>query len=265
MDKLKRFSNALLIVATVCLVVFLGYDIFKQDKEPPVINIPTEEIEVSVKDKDDVLLEGVTAKDNRDGDVSDSVVIEKISSTTEEGYRIITYAAIDRYGNVGRTERKLTYNDYKPPVIYLTNDMRFQFENYNANPVDNIKVESELDGDLTKKVKINFTDDTDVWENGTINAQLSVTDSTGTTAKLPVKIDIYDGKTEGDLELSQYIVYLEADSEFSPMKYYNDDYPSEEIKVESNVDMKNQGVYDVVYTLDMEKNTKKARLVVVVL
>ena len=265
MKKLKRFSKMLLIISSLLFIAFVSYDTLKQDKEPPVITCPESELKVSVSDKEDVYLKDVTAKDNKDGDVSDSVVVEKISAFTDEGYRIITYAAIDEYGNVGRATRKLKYTDYTKPVIYLNDDLRIKVDDYNADIRQHISATSELDGDISSKVKVTESDDAYIWEEGTMELELSVTDSAGTKVTLPVKLDIYNPKEEEDLLLSEYIVYLDAESEFDAMSYYNDNYPSEDINIESNVDMANAGVYDVVYSYEMDKMTRKARLVVVVL
>ena len=52
------------------------------------------------------LLEGVTASDNVDGDVTDSLLIEKISGTGE-GSVIVTYVARDGANNVAKVSRVL--------------------------------------------------------------------------------------------------------------------------------------------------------------
>ncbi|MBQ9150380.1 hypothetical protein IJX73_05560, partial [bacterium] len=67
--------------------------------EKDVLKYPTEED----------LLKGVSANDSRSGDVSDTLVIESLSDFTEEGKRIITYAAVDESMNVGRCERTIVY------------------------------------------------------------------------------------------------------------------------------------------------------------
>ena len=43
----------------------------------------------------------MTAEDERDGDVTDSLVVQEISGFNEDGTRTVTFAAVDRSGNVG--------------------------------------------------------------------------------------------------------------------------------------------------------------------
>ena len=58
-----------------------------QDRKAPRITIEDEEISYAEGDKYDVLLEGVSAKDNRDGDVTDEIFVEK-SVPVKEGYEM---------------------------------------------------------------------------------------------------------------------------------------------------------------------------------
>ena len=46
--------------------------------EPPVISCSTDKIEASINVTDEELLQGVTAYDSEDGDVTSSIVIESI-------------------------------------------------------------------------------------------------------------------------------------------------------------------------------------------
>ena len=70
--------------------------------------IHTEETELEYRDgmSDEELLEGVTATDETDGDVSGSLVVEKVS---EAGNRtvIVTYGAKDAANNVAKASRMI--------------------------------------------------------------------------------------------------------------------------------------------------------------
>ena len=109
MKKLKVFSVILLITSIGAFVAFQGYTRMIQDKKPPVVSCDSSELKVSVKAKEKDLLKGVTAKDSRSGDVSDTLVVENMSEFTDKGKRTVTYAAVDKSMNVGRAERTLVY------------------------------------------------------------------------------------------------------------------------------------------------------------
>ena len=76
MRKLKIFSVLLLLISSVA---FAGYKIYENglaDNEAPVITCSEDNIQVSVADTEEKLLEGVTAEDQRDGDITDKIVVQ---------------------------------------------------------------------------------------------------------------------------------------------------------------------------------------------
>ena len=77
---LRRFSRILLIFTLAAFVVFNIYNRAGVDSRGPQISVGEPLIEVGVKDSEDVLLQGVTASDSADGDVSDSLSVENIST-----------------------------------------------------------------------------------------------------------------------------------------------------------------------------------------
>lgn len=99
-----------LVLAAGCVV--LGIIAFLvhvgQDRTPPKITI--EEAEVTYAEGDDygALLEGVSAKDNKDGDITDKVFIDKIVQTSEDTATVY-YGVIDSSKNVGTAKRKVAY------------------------------------------------------------------------------------------------------------------------------------------------------------
>lgn len=79
-----------------------------QDRKAPRITIEDEEISYAEGDKYDVLLEGVSAKDNRDGDVTDEIFVEKIVPV-KEGYAEVYYGVTDSNNNVATAHRTVSY------------------------------------------------------------------------------------------------------------------------------------------------------------
>ena len=86
-----------LMVAAV--VLYLG-----QDRIAPVISYGPDSLTYEEGMDQARLLEGVTAQDERDGDVTESLMVEKVSETSN-GNVIITYVAKDRSDNVGKASR----------------------------------------------------------------------------------------------------------------------------------------------------------------
>ena len=252
-----------LIVALIVFLAYLGYTKIISDTTAPVVTCDSNEIVVSVEATDKELMKGVTAVDNRSGNVTNSLIIESISSFAD-GERIIVYAAVDKRGNVGRAQRTLRYMDYEAPRIGLTDDLRYPMGG-NVNFLKNVTAESTLDGDLTDKVKYSMESNVDMSSDGKYSIEYRVVDSTGTVSYLPVEIEIYNPLEEKiNVELNEYLIYLEPGSYFNEYEYYNGASSGSLINVNSNVNVLEEGVYTVEYTVSDGVNIGKSQLIVVV-
>lgn len=81
-----------------------------RDSTPPVITIPDgAELIYQEGEDTDVLLEGVTAIDEKDGDVSDTLVIESILPMQNESKATVLYYAKDKSNNVAQASRTVEY------------------------------------------------------------------------------------------------------------------------------------------------------------
>lgn len=190
MKKTGNWIIILFIIAQAAFGAYLYYANVVQDTEPPVVSCETKEIKISVKDDEKVLLEGVTATDERSGDVSSTLVVEKISPLAA-GKRIVTYAAVDKEGNVGRTQRELEYKDYKPAEIKLKKKLKFPVGAY-VNPLEYVTAESVLDGDLTRNIKYTTASGFTTNVAGKYQVEFRVTDSAGTVSYLKSTIEMYN-------------------------------------------------------------------------
>ena len=87
---------ALMVIAAV---LYLG-----QDRTAPVISYGPDSLSYEEGMEESLLLAGVTAQDERDGDVTESLMVEKVSEMSN-GNVIITYVAKDHSDNVGKASR----------------------------------------------------------------------------------------------------------------------------------------------------------------
>ena len=102
-------EKKIVIILCVLDVILLGFSVFLyagEDRTPPVIAFSGDAPVYREGMDEEDLLEGVAAMDDRDGDVTDSLLIEKISGTGE-GTVIVTYVARDEANNVGKISRTL--------------------------------------------------------------------------------------------------------------------------------------------------------------
>lgn len=105
--KERLFAAAILILLGLGVSVLIIICI--EDKDPPVIHFPKKKIVYTQNDDYKVLLENVTAFDEQDGDVSDSLTIENIYPNAAVDTATVTYAARDSHNNVAKQRLVITY------------------------------------------------------------------------------------------------------------------------------------------------------------
>jgi len=264
---MKQIKIASLVLLLISVIVFGTYKIYEyktRDNQPPVITCPTDTITASVNITEGELLEGVVARDETSGNVTHTLVVEKISPFTEENTRIITYAAIDDNRNVGRVQRTLVYTDYQSPTFKLKQPLRIAMGR-TANLFNIIEAYSVLDGDLSNKVKYSVGSSIDAGKTGTYEIEFRVADSAGKVEYLTTTLEVYDSTEERlKVTLTDYLIYLPVGAEFNPDDYYVPSDEEESMTSHGEVDTSTPGVYYVTYTVENNTSKGTSKLVVIV-
>lgn len=264
---MKRIKIASILLLVISVLIFGAYKIYEKmtsDTVAPVIKCGSEEILVSVSASEEEFLSDVTAIDDKSGDVSETLVVEEISAFAEENTRIVTYAAIDEKGNVGRHNRILKYTDYQIPKFNLTNSLRFP-KGRMVNVLENMEVYSVLDGDLTDSIKYSVENTINLENTGVYSIEFRVMDSAGHIEYLNTEIEIYDITEERiQVFLSEYLIYLPKGAQFDPQAYYVGADTEGTLAIQSDVNTSEAGVYSVDYVVQGVSSIGKNRLIVVV-
>lgn len=258
---MKLFRKIWLGFVVLIIILFVGYRVIefvKTDSSGPVISGGEDVLTISIQDGEEVLLAGMTALDQKDGDVTDSLIVEKISNFYGDGTRIVTYAAFDSDNHISKTERKISYRDYESPKLELTGSLRFRAgETPNIDKI--VKAYDSLDGDLSNKVKIHMDTALNTRITGFYNVIYEVSNSAGDTVKLPIEVEFYEPYNhEVELNLDRYLVYYEGTAltyrdYIKSVRRGNTEYDYSEIAdlcnvtVDSQVDTAQPGVYPVYY------------------
>lgn len=214
MLNIKKSSYLLSAVIILLLAAVIFVENASRDKKSPEITIKGQEIEINVADGEDVMLQGVTAEDNADGDLTDMVVVENISDFHSDGSRTVTYAVSDSSNNVAKAERKITYKDYTPPQFRLSSDLTFYSSNTSINIANAVTATDMIDGDITPFIKL-IDENIVVGQGGEYYAEVSVYNSAGdcSSIKLPVFIESFVANPSApEIELSDYLIYVDAGS-----------------------------------------------------
>ncbi|PEJ58847.1 hypothetical protein CN692_07685 [Bacillus sp. AFS002410] len=123
-------------------------------------------------------LTGVTAKDNIDGDLSKQIKVNGSVNTKKKGLYTLTYTVSDKAGNKTVVVRKITVKDLTKPVIYGAINKTIKL-NSSFNVRSGVTAKDNIDGDLTKSIKISGSVNTE--KKGTYIITYTVKDRTGNT------------------------------------------------------------------------------------
>lgn len=240
----------------VLFFVYLGWKYISADRIAPQITVDGP-LEIGIEDlKNDrgILLKGVSASDNKDGDLTAHILQEKITKSGDDAANefLVYYVVFDKAGNVDRAERKMIVSDYEEAVFNCNTSLRFEKgtavklnELFSLEDVYDGKIEKDIVYDIPTEVVMGEAD------CGLYEGTAAYTNSLGDTAVLHFFVEIYDGLTEltshgTSLTLDRYVVYGDEKHPFSP--------------VENLVTVKDNGiVYQVdtgkLYQYDEQNNT----------
>ena len=282
---MKRVNLLLMSVLAVVIGLFSVYLIGVHnnlDTTGPVITVEEKMLEISVEDPQEALMQGITAIDDRDGDVTGMMLVESIYGITEDNVTTVTYTAFDRAGNVSKIQRQVRYKDYESPKLELYGSLCFP-GGANVDVLEYVGARDVIEDDIRRRVRATLVSNTKTINNiGSHVVRFQVTNSLGDTVQADIPVEVYDPEWyTAFVELDEYMVYLKVGDSFNPESYLKTfQIRGESINVSQgitedvfcNIDSKvntgRPGIYTVTYNLSKNVNlmtfSGKAVLVVIV-
>lgn len=221
---MKYVKYGIIVLFISSLVIYVGNwyrERTNVDNARPQIIISESEMQIdaSVKDKES-LLKGIVAKDSKNQDITDKVIIESISKFIDKKEYIsnVTYAVADSKGQVAKATRKVRFTDYQKPRFVLKQPLYFDTGS-DVKAKDVIGATDVFDGDISNKVKIvSRAISTNESGDGTITAQ--VTNSFGDTATLKTIVIIKrENNLSPEIKLKKNIEYIKVGEKFDAEEY----------------------------------------------
>lgn len=218
--KSRRWLLIIPIIAS--LAALYGYkllDRIRTDIKPPQIALGEQLPQLSVADPDTVLLQGITAHDDVDGDVTGSLVVESVSLQDSSGRLLVEYAAFDRSGNVAKAQREAQYTDYEGPRFHL--EVPLLYPNGSSFDIlSAISATDARDGDIQHRIRATSLVDRSIAELGVHDVRFQVSNSLGDTVSLVIPVEVYEpARYDAELELKEYLVYIKKGTAFDPVSY----------------------------------------------
>ena len=271
---LMRLLRIVVAVATVIVVAVFSYVYIKErfffDRSYPSITMEADTIEVKATATEADLLKGVTAYDEKDGDLTDKLLVESLGQFSTPGYCKVTYAVCDADNHVVNAQRQVHYVDYTPPRFTMNKPLLFSA--YCAlNIVGIVGAEDCLDGDISQNVII-YSPDYETGLLGNFSLQATVKNSKGDSAELILPMSVEKKSNNApEIELTEYLIYVKKGQTPDWNAYVGEttDYTGMdgqlEIAVETDYNPRKPGVYSVdYYGTDAAGYVGHTRLLVVV-
>ena len=245
---IRLLRQLVTLVFFLTLAAFVGtrvYTATQLDRTPPVLTCDSQVVEVGVDYTDADLLAGVTAVDDRDGDISASVLVKGVSRLITADTARVTYLAIDSADNLATLTRTVRYTDYEKPRFSLSQPLIFRAGGQ-VRVLSRLKASDLVDGDLSSAIRVTGQN-VDTFLPGEYEITVQVTNSLGDTDTVKLKLIITDSTEPLKLALSEYIVYLDRGQRFDASQYILADNPRA-VRTEGAVNTAAEGMYFVSYT-----------------
>ncbi len=244
--------------------VLLNYNV---DRDGPVITAESDECELSSGDGEDVLLQGMTAEDRQDGDLTEKIFIGEHSPFTEKGSCKVEYVVFDSSNNVGTYTRKVTYKDYTSPEFQLSKPLIYSVGE-SVTVLDRLTVQDCIEGDITDKIKI-VSSDVDNHKAGVYRIGVEATNGFGDTVAVNLPVNIVQTAAEvTSFQVSECIVTINKNESFDPGQYVTKpilaDGTEGVVQMDSDVDVSKAGTYQVIYSYTSESGVQESTSLIVV-
>ena len=266
MRQLRLLLLAFFVVVAVIFSVSYVKERLSNDEREPIIRAEEDVIEVPLTATDEDLMVGMTARDNLDGDVTDTLVVVSKSKLIGPGTIRVNYAAFDKNNNVGTYTRSVVYQGYVSPQFRLTEPLRYLTGSSNYDFLEHVTAEDCLDGDITRQVKISTGDRRAVSDSVTEQTvDLQVTNTAGDTSELELTVTMEDYATYNRSvpALSGYVIYVSRGGSLDlralmsgiwaggkTRSFSETAYGPENVRVsQDSLDLNTPGVYRVNYDL----------------
>lgn len=250
MRRLHILTLICMVISTALLVASTIYQKSVEDRTIPVIQCPEAPLTISMADGGDAaLLKDVTAWDEKDGDLTDQILLQGVDKHAGASTATVTYAVVDSDNHVATRTREIQYTDYQPPHFALEKELRYSVGSA-LRIKDRLTASDRIDGDLSDRIRV-VSSSSNTYNEGTYPATFQVTNSLGDTAAITLDIVVHSYEAgEPRIQLSEYLIYQKAGEAFDPLAYLESVSGGEAENVEVRLPENglSEGVNKVTYT-----------------
>lgn len=264
MRKFQFFVTAVFLIVTVVFLVFVSYDRLMLDHTAPQIICDGVPLYVSANATDTELCSGLTAYDDVDGDLTNRIIVRKISKLTGANTATIYYAVFDSASNYCTFTRTVTYTDYCKPHFALSEPLCYK-PNSTLYLSDRLTAHDVIDGNISGRIRVS-SDDVSISEPGQYDITLLVTNSSGDTSLLTLPV-LIESRTElhPTIRLTEYLRYVPIGSELTEEELRSMivsvretsngvSVAPEKVTISGTVDTEKFGSYTIIFSYENSRN-----------
>lgn len=264
------------IIAVIIIVVSLVFTMWANNRyygrmntDRPEITNTVDTLKISVKDPEEAIFQGLSAKDKTDGDLTDKIMVASVSHFLEPGTVNVKYVVFDSHNNSATLTRRVHYTDYTHPEFQLEKAPVYVVGN-SFDLLDHIRVEDCLDGEISSQIRV-VSNMVNNYSAGNYPVVLEVSNSCGDTAQVTLWVTYLSRESSAVVKLHQYIVYVEEGETFQPEKWLMSvaergagTLDSANVEIQGNLDTSKPGCYQLVYSYDDGTLSGQSPLTVIV-
>ena len=257
MRKLQITLIALFLAVAIAFCAVFLHDRLTADHTAPRIVSDGVPLEVSVNATDAELCAGLTAADDRDGDLTDRIIVRRVSQLTGANSAQATYTVFDSASNFCTFTRPIYYTDYHKPRFSLSQPLV-----YGVGSTD-----------LTDKMRLTLVN-LSVGTEGDYRIRVQVTNSAGDTSMLSLTVMIRNRTARHPvITLSDYLVYATGDE--TPEDYrslitsvlqseHGASVDPSKVEISGKIDHEHPGSYDVLFSYTNDAGLESSVILTVV-
>ena len=254
MKILERVTLILFAVVLAAFAVLTVYQKIILDTTPPQISCDSQVIDISVADPESALLQGVTARDNRDGDLTGAIMVKGVTGLITDDTAKVTYVVFDAANNMASCQRTVHYTDYEKPRFSLTEPLIYK-EGGPVTVLDRLTAADSAGEDISDNIRI-VSQNINLSSEGTYSMTVQVINSQGDVESLTLPVIISDASAKRQLiTLREYLVYLDAGDSFDAGSYIASvkdnsrlSYDKSHVTIQGYADTATPGSYNLSYS-----------------
>ncbi len=228
----------------------------QNNTDAPVIESAVETLNLSVSDGADALMQGLTATDKQDGDLTEHILISSSSYFIQPGVFDVDYVVFDSHQNSGVYTRRVSYSDYTPPRFAVSQPLVYT-RGENIRYLNYVTATDALDGDLTEQIKVKASNVSN-YTAGSYPVLLEVANSHGDRQEVELLVVVQEAKAHGPkITLTEYLSYVPKGGSFDPYKIVQSVSNTQgelvntgKVVVLGSVDTGTPGYYQLIFSYD---------------